>query len=1120
MATTNRERVGRALELLGPALDAFITRVLAADLDGAGTWVDVARIADNAPATKEYSATDPQLSLRFIANNLPSKAKPRWYPFNGHLSRTQQAYVDELIEARNDWAHNEAFDNEKTQRALETASLLLKAVGAPAESEQVRQERQAVAKVANDRFDRDAARSSAQVMVASDTLPAWREVVTPHRDVIEGKFHAAEFAADLFTVMRGSAEGEYGDPAQFFERTFLTEGLKKLLSDTARRVAGDRNAPPVVNLQTNFGGGKTHSMLALWHLASGTPTTAYPDEVQSVIADALAQAGVPALPRHIQRVALVGTQLQAAQADQKDDGTVVRTMWGELAYQLGGPDGHAIVAEADRTGTNPGAALRELLELYTPAIILVDEWVAYARQLVTADPLPGGTFDTQFTFAQTLAEAAKAIPGVQLVISLPASERNEDAANAEEVGGEHGAAALERLKNIVGRSAEQWRSANSEESFEIVRRRLFEPADANTLATIATISKSVVEYYQKHHGEFPAEVTDVEYANRIRRSYPIHPELFDRLYKDWSTLERFQRTRGVLRLMNAIVGRLWSANDPSALIMPATIPLDDAKVVAELTSYLPDMWKAIIDTDIDGADATSAIIDKSSAVYGKRFTARRLARTVFMGATPALTSGHKGIEKKRIFTGTALPGDVPGNFHSALDQLSGRSTYLYSEGQSFWYDLHPNISKTARDYAASIKDVEVWTEVGRRLSARLRSGTYFTGLITAPSGPADIADVEGVRLVVLSPEHQHKKGDDASPAMEFVRSVLTERAGGMRQFQNSVVFLAADDRRRSELAEAVRRYLAWKHIYNERDAMSLSGQQERQAQTRMAEADGITDSRILDTYDFVIQPVQNAGGKFELDAVEVRAGDDLVTRAGKKLNDSGALSLSWNAGAVGRELRGVLSRYWNDDGHITIGELWDLHSKYPYLQRLRDREVLVGALDGVFGDSMLWESQGFAFASGFEGGTYVDLTLPTDSTTPAYIDSTLIVEPARAVAQRESELAEFRNDGDSGSTGTGSSGGDGSGGAVGPGLDPRPRPNPSPTRYFGTVELDPVAYQRSFNDTAAEVIAHLANTPGVNLTITVEIEATTPAGFDDATRRTVSENGNTLKFVNNGFEAE
>lgn len=1120
MATTNRERVGRALELLGPALDAFITRVLAAELDGAGTWVDVARIADNAPATKEYSATDPQLSLRFIANNLPARARPRWYPFNGHLSRTQQAYVEELIEARNDWAHNNAFDNDKAQRALETASLLLKAVGAPAEAEQVRQDRLAVAKVANDRFDRDAARTSANVMVASDTLPAWREVVTPHRDVIEGKFHAAEFAADLFTVMCGSAEGEYGDPAQFFERTFLTEGLKKLLSDTARRVAGDRNAPPVVNLQTNFGGGKTHSMLALWHLTSGTRVTDYPDEVQAIVADALAEADAPELPRRIQRVALVGTQLQAAQADRKDDGTVVRTMWGELAYQLGGPDAYAIVAEADRTGTNPGAALRELLELYTPAIILVDEWVAYARQLVTADPLPGGTFDTQFTFAQTLTEAAKAIPGVQLVVSLPASENNADAANAEEVGGEHGAAALERLKNIVGRTAEQWRPANSEESFEIVRRRLFEPADAATLGTIATIAKSMVEYYRKHNSDFPTEVTDIEYANRIRRSYPIHPELFDRLYKDWSTLERFQRTRGVLRLMNAIVGRLWAANDPSALIMPATIPLDDAKVVAELTSYLPDTWKAIIDTDIDGADSTSAVVDKSSALYGKRFTARRLARTVFMGATPALTSGHKGIEKKRIFTGTALPGDVPGNFHSALDQLAGRSTYLYSEGQSYWYDLHPNISKTARDYAASIKDVDVWTEVARRLRAQLRAGQYFTGVIPAPSGPADIADLEEVRLVVLGPEHQHRKGDEHSPAMEFIRSILAERAGGMRQFQNSLVFLAADDRRRGDLEEAVRRYLAWRHIYDQRDAMTLSGQQERQAQTHVGEADGVTESRILEAYDFVIQPTQSPGAKLELEAVEVRAGDDLVSRAGKKLKDAGSLALEWNPGAVGRELRGVLSRYWNEDGHISIGDLWTLHAQYPYLKRLRDREVLVTALDSIFGDAMLWETNGFAFASAFADGAYLDLTLPTDSVTPSYLDTSLLVEPKRAMAQREAEIAEFRDDNGSdwtksGSGGTGETGGDADRGSA-----PAVRPNTAPTRYFGTVELDPVVYQRSFNDAAAEVIAHLAKAPGVTLKVTVEIEATTPGGFDDATRRTVSENGNTLKFTNNEFEAE
>ncbi|GAA4400047.1 Swt1 family HEPN domain-containing protein [Tsukamurella soli] len=556
MALTNRERVGRAVEHLGPALDAFITRVLAGELQGDGSWVDVARIADNAGVGKEYSATDPQLSLRFIANNLPAKARRGWYPFTDYLNRTQQSYVAELIQTRNDFAHNKPFENEDAQRALDTAERLLRAVGAPDAAEAVRKEKVELAKVANDRFDRAAARTSSHVLVASDALPAWREVITPHRDVIEGKFHAAEFAADLYTVYLGTAEGEYGDPAQFFARTFLTAGLRKLLSDSARRLSGDRNAPPVVNLQTNFGGGKTHSMLALWHLASGTPVTAYPDEVQSIVATAVAEAGRDTLPRSIQRVALVGNQLQAAQADPKRDGTVVNTLWGELAHQLGGAEAYALVADADRSGTNPGAALRELLALYSPAIILIDEWVAYARQLVTAKSLPGGSFDTQFTFAQTLTEAANATPGVQLVVSLPTSERSGDATNAEEVGGEYGAEALNRLKNIVGRTADQWRPASSEESFEIVRRRLFEPADATTLSAIGAIAKTTVDYYRKYNGDFPSDTTDPDYADRIRRSYPIHPELFDRLYSDWSTLDRFQRTRGVLRLMNAIVGRL------------------------------------------------------------------------------------------------------------------------------------------------------------------------------------------------------------------------------------------------------------------------------------------------------------------------------------------------------------------------------------------------------------------------------------------------------------------------------------------------------------------------------------------------------------------------------------
>src|SRR5690606_7359287 len=273
----------------------------------------------------------------------------------------------------------------------------------------------------------------------------------------------------------------------------------------------------------------------------------YPQEVQDTL-DGLT------LPEQVRRVTLVGTHLTPAKAAVKPDGTEVRTIWGELAWQLGGPDGYAMVAEADRLSTNPGAALGELISAYTPCLILIAEWVAYARLLYDRDDLPAGTFDTQFTFAQTLTEVVKSTPGALLVISIPASDAaakagEEGRGSALQVGGPNGQKALERLQNVVRRLSHCWRRASADESFAIVRRRLFDPHDAEAQAHIAAVAKRFVQFYAEHRGEFPRECEQIAYEERIKRAYPIHPELFDRLYEDWSTLERFQRTRGVLRLM-------------------------------------------------------------------------------------------------------------------------------------------------------------------------------------------------------------------------------------------------------------------------------------------------------------------------------------------------------------------------------------------------------------------------------------------------------------------------------------------------------------------------------------------------------------------------------------------
>ena len=176
--------------------------------------------------------------------------------------------------------------------------------------------------------------------------------------------------------------------------------------------------------------------------------------------------------------------------------------------------------------------------------------------------------------------------------------------------------------------------------------------DAAALAAISQTAKGFVELYRNGKGEFPSTSREAAYEDRIKRSYPIHPELFDTLYEEWSSLERFQRTRGVLRLMSTVIHALWEGGDMSPLIMPASIPLAHQKVNPELVQYLPDQWKGVIDADVDGPNSEPTQIDKERPTFGQRSLTKRLARTVFFGAAPTIGSSHKGIETQRVWART------------------------------------------------------------------------------------------------------------------------------------------------------------------------------------------------------------------------------------------------------------------------------------------------------------------------------------------------------------------------------------------------------------------------------------------------------------------------------------
>lgn len=1112
MATSNRDRIGEMFEVLSPALGGFITRIVEPELPSGARWVKVVAAVDNA-MEREFNPEDAQVQLKLIAQNYTGRFKKGWYPFRGQLSRVHEAYAGELLEVRNAWAHMKSFSDDDAYRALDTAERLATAIGAADAANRIGRIRLNLRRVTADKDDRRTLRAAAETADSAGLKP-WREVLQPHDDVATGNFQASEFAADLFKVAQGEAGNDYADPVQFFARTYLTEGLRDLIGRAVRRLSADDNASPVINLQTNFGGGKTHSMLALWHLAGGTPLGAFPQDTQEL----LSPLGFDAITG-ARRVAVVGNHF-APTGESKPDGTEIRTLWGELAWQLGGVEAYAIVADADRAGTNPGRALHDLLAAYSPAVILIDEWVAYARQLPD-DPdessvagITGGTFDTQFTFAQSLTEAAKSTSGILLAISIPASETGSDPnevvrGNAEEVGGRRGLEALQRLQNVVRRVADQWRPASSDEAYHIVRQRLFVTPDAAALASIGATARAFVEFYRKHADEFPREARDGAYEDRIRRTFPIHPELFDRLYEDWSSLERFQRTRGVLRLMNTVIHALWVGEDSGPLIMPGSIPIATSAVNSELTQYLQDSWKAVIDADVDGPNSEPTKIDNEKPLLQARRVTKRLARTIFFGAAPTIGSAHKGLERQRVFLGTAIPGDIPGNFHSALAALGDRATYFYSGSGKYWYDLQANITRRAKDQAERLHVEEVWAEVRRRLATQAQRHGDFAGVHVCPEDNGDIPDTDEARLVILHPKVTHKKGDQDSSAMTFARTATDHRGTAHRVHRNMVVFLASDVNRMEELETAVRDYLGWSHVMDAADELDLTQNQKNQATDKKRQAHETVDARLLGAYHWALVPeAPDPGSPFVMNATKAEGqSTSLAERVSKRLGADGKLAIQQAAAAISLWLN-RLPKLW-ESGYISVGDLWRQYTTYPYMPRLRDRSVLIR---GIADQPLLWQHEGFALALSYNGERYEGLRLPSDGDFGQITDSMLLVKPDVALAQREREKP---------STTDISGGGDERQPEVdrGPGTDTRP-PKADYVFFFGSKTLDASHYGLDFKKLMDEVLQHLAATPDVNLKVRVEIEAEAVHGFSDFQVRTVSENSNALKFDQAGFEKE
>ena len=1117
MAISNHERVGKALEFLKAGLGPFVEREMKNVYQAKASAQTALFMGEDRLNTKKPLA-------EWDASGL---LKLMWDAWNDVFRRTlgpaERSLVSELRDHRNKWAHQQAFSSDDADRALDSMARLLTAISA-LEADEVSKMKMELRRVIFDEQMRSEKRKSAGTAIESQVtgaLKPWREVVTPHKDVASGRYQQAEFAADLWQVHLGEGSDEYKKPTEFFHRTFLTESLRQLLTGAVERLAG-QGGDPVVQLQTNFGGGKTHSMLALYHLFSGAKATELPG-VDGVLKD----GGVEKLPTGVKRVVLVGNKISPGNPVTKADGTVVRTLWGELAWQLGGKKAFKRVQADDEKATSPGDALRELMNEHSPCLILIDEWVAYARQLHDGADLPAGSFETHFTFAQALTESAKLTKQCLLVISLPASDTSGSPhlqADDVEVGGERGRAALDRLRNVVGRVEASWRPASAEEGFEIVRRRLFEPlVEKEQFVSRDTVARAFYDLYRTQNQEFPPECRDSDYEKRLKAAYPIHPEVFDRLYNDWSTLVKFQRTRGVLRLMAAVIHSLWEKGDRNPLILPCNISIDAPRVQFELTRYLSDNWVPVIEKDVDGPNALPLRLDVEVPNLGKFAACRRVARTIYLGSAPTATAANRGIEDRRVKLGCVMPGESPAVFGDALRRLGTAATYLYQDGARYWYSTQPTVTKLAEDRAEQLKrnPDAVAKEIDNRLRADVRKAGDFHRVHPLPQSGQDVPDDMDARLVVLGVDCPYSK-EPGNAALAAAKAILESRGNTPRLFRNTLVFLAVDLTRLQDLDEAVRKFLAWESILSEKETLDLTPHQVKQAETQQSSANGGVDAQLPEAYQWLLVPVQSAPqATVEWQASRLSGQEGLAVRASKKLRKDELLLMAY----AGTELRREIDKIplWRGN-HVVLKQLAEDFARYNYLPRLRGPEVLTAAVRDGLG-LITWASETFAYADSFDEVSTRYRGLRCGELTVLSEDSLtgLLVKPDVAEKQRAAETPpSSRATSESGEhTGTGTTlPGPGAGAAQTPQAGPRGRATPAPKRFHGSVPLDPTRVGRDAGRIGDEVIAHLAGLIGSKVKVTLEIEAEIPSGTPDNVVRTVTENSRTLKFTSHGFESE
>lgn len=640
-----------------------------------------------------------------------------------------------------------------------------------------------------------------------DSLRPWFAVATPHEDIRKGRLSEAVFAANIWAVAQGTAPDLYLNTDSFFSKTYLTGGLVRILRRIGKSLAGDAEAGDrIFSLQTSFGGGKTHSLVALWHLAKHADKIRRSDGCAEV-----RKALEGCLPDKVKGVAVFTNQTcDPTQGRKTPEGAHARTLWGELALQLGGKALYRKIETNDQNRTAPKGLFVEILKEAAPCLVLLDELADYCVVAGAVDVGTGTLADQTVSFIQELTEAAAQVPGVAIAATLPASA-------LEVSSSEKGQDILQRLEKRFGRMSADVKPVADEEIYQVVRRRLFETLGDE--ADHQRAADAFMRLYEQHKTEVTPEASKGTYRQRILAAYPFHPMLIDALYLRWGSHPDFQRTRGVLRLLASVVGEIWKHRQSETQSQPLIQPCHVKWTTDALSSALTRLWGATYETvvaaDVIGEKSNAvAIDDEKGGDYGTERITQGLAASILLGSFGG-KGEQSGYSTKDLKLAVARPGVNWNYCDGAMVPLEENGFYLHaasagSLGKRYWFGTKPNLNKLIVTYRQQFSSQDVDEDIVEKLQEQTKGIGADIGnwrIIVNPG--ADLPEQKSLVLLVMPPSCPYSEDFKestliASPVQKQLLELCQKCGSKERHYKNTLLFLLPSTRGLNRLRSAFR----------------------------------------------------------------------------------------------------------------------------------------------------------------------------------------------------------------------------------------------------------------------------------------------------------------------------